>query len=101
MYKTSVRRSDQLYWRAMDLFRQAPPGETLASIMITAYAVEPARTEQLALYESVDVVADRIEDAMNAVNDRYGELTLVPASVSASKNPMKDKIPFGTLRYFE
>jgi DNA polymerase-4 len=101
MYKTPARRSDQLYLRAMDLFRMAPPGEVLASIMITAYAVEPARTEQLALYESEDVRADRIEDAMNAVNDRYGELTLVPASVAASKNPMKDKIPFGTLRYFE
>jgi DNA polymerase-4 len=101
MYKTAARRADQLYWRAMDLFRMAPSGGVLASIMITAYAVEPARTEQLALYESEDVRADRIEDAMNAVNDRYGELTLVPASVSASKNPMKDKIPFGTVRYFE
>jgi len=37
---------------------------------------------------------------MNAVNDKYGELTVVPATVARSKNPMKDKIPFGTVRYF-
>jgi nucleotidyltransferase/DNA polymerase involved in DNA repair len=101
MYKTPARRADQLYWRAMDLFALSPPGQVLASIMITAYEVERARTEQMALYESEDVRADRIEDAMNAVNDRYGELTLVPAAVAKSKNPMKDRIPFGTIRYFE
>jgi DNA polymerase-4 len=100
MYKTSVRRADQLYWRAMDLFRHSPSGEVLAGLSITAYEVESARTEQLFLYESEDARQERIEDAMNAVNDRYGELTLVPASVAKSKNPMKDKIPFGTVRYF-
>ena len=100
MYKTPVRRADQLYWRAMDLFRASPPGEVLAALAITSYAVEPARTEQLFLYEGDEARAERIEDAMNAVNDRYGELTLVPATVAKSKNPMKDKIPFGTVRYF-
>jgi DNA polymerase-4 len=100
MYKTAVRRADQLYWRAMDLFRDSPQGEVLAQLAITAYEVEPARTEQLFLYESEDARQERIEDAINAVNDRYGELTLLPASVAKSKNPMKDKIPFGTVRYF-
>jgi hypothetical protein len=85
----------------MDLFSRSPQGEVLASLVITAYQVEPARTEQLFLYESEDARAERIEDAMNAVNDRYGELMLVPASVAASKNPMADKIPFGTVRYFD
>jgi DNA polymerase-4 len=100
MYKTAVRRADQLYWRAMDLFRDSPRGEILSSIAITAYQVEPARTEQLFLYESEDARQDRIEDAINLVNDKYGELTLLPAAVAKSKNPMKDKIPFGTVRYF-
>ncbi len=100
MYKTAVRRADQLYWRAMDLYSRSPAGEIMSSLMITAYEVEPARREQLFLYESEDARAERVEDAMNTVNDRYGELTMVPASIWASKNPMKDKIPFGTTRYF-
>jgi DNA polymerase-4 len=100
MYKAAVRRADQLYWRAMDLFRDSPSGEVLASLAITAYQVEPARTEQLFLYESEDARQERIEDAINAVNDKYGELTVLPAAVAKSKNPMKDKIPFGTVRYF-
>ncbi|MDB5179019.1 MAG: Nucleotidyltransferase/DNA polymerase involved in repair [Patescibacteria group bacterium] len=101
MYRTPVRRADQLYQRALELFWRGPRGEVVASMAMTAYAVEPARTEQLALYESEDVRQDRIEDAMNIVNDRYGELTLVPAAVMKSKNPMPDKVPFGSVRYFD
>ncbi len=101
MYGVAVRRADQLYGRALELYSRSPAGEVLTSMAITAYALEPAHTEQLYLYESEDACADRIEDAMNAVNDRYGEQTLVPAAVVASKNPMKDKIPFGTIRYFD
>jgi DNA polymerase IV len=100
MYKVPVRRADQIYWRAMELFSHSPAGETLASIAMTAYQVEKARTEQLFLYESEDAIQERIEDAVNLVNDKYGELTVLPAAVMKSKNPMKDKIPFGTVRYF-
>jgi DNA polymerase-4 len=100
MYGLAVRRSDQLYKRAMELFGESPAGETLASLVITAYAVEPARTEQLCLYDSEDMRLDRIETALNYINNKYGELTIVPASVAKSKNPMNDKIPFGTVRYF-
>jgi hypothetical protein len=69
--------------------------------MITSYAVEPVRSDQLYLWQGEEARADRIEEAMNKVNDRYGELKLVPAAVMKSKNPMVDKIPFGTVRYFD
>jgi DNA polymerase IV len=101
MYQVAVRRADQLYHRAVELFGRSPAGAEMTSLYITAYALEPVRTEQLVLYESEDVRRDRIEDAMNEVNDRYGELTLVPAVVVKSKNPMRDKIPFGSVRYFD
>jgi DNA polymerase-4 len=101
MYKTAVRRADQIYWRVMELYSHSPAGETLSSIAITAYQVEQAQTEQLFLYESEDAIQERIEDAVNIVNDKYGELTVIPAAVMKSKNPMKDKIPFGTIRYFD
>jgi DNA polymerase-4 len=101
MYKTAVRRADQLYQRAMGLFALSPQDQVLASISITSYGLESVENYQLALYESEDVRADRIEAVVNEVNDRYGELTLVPAAVAKSQNPMRDKVPFGTVRYFD
>lgn len=99
MYKVAVRRADQLYHRALELFALAPEGAVVSSMYMTAYAVEPARTEQLTLYDSEDARLDRIDEAVNAVNDRYGELVVVPAAVAKSKNPMVDKVPFGSVRY--
>jgi DNA polymerase-4 len=100
MYHVAAWRADQLYARTLELYQRSPQGLTVSSMYMTAYAVEPARMDQLYLWDSEDARADRVEAAMNAVNDRYGEQQLLPAAVFASKNPMPDKIPFGSVRYF-
>ncbi len=100
MFTTYVHRADQIYNRALLLFQQSPPGCILSSIQMTAYELEPTR-DQPPLFESLDSKLDRVEEAMNDLNDRYGEATVIPAKILASKNPMKDKIPFGSIRYFQ
>ncbi len=104
MYQTSAHRADQLYGRALELYghaREQWPDRVVSSLAMTAYEVEPVKSDQLYLWESEDARQDRLEDAMNTLNDRYGELRVMPAAVMKSKNPMVDKIPFGTVRYFE
>ncbi len=101
MYHEAVRRGDQLYRRALDLFAQSPPGLEVTAMAMTAYAVEPYRASQLQLYDDQGEKKERLEDAINMLNDRYGELAVMPAGAWASRNPMKDKIPFGTIRYFD
>ncbi len=101
MYHEAVRRGDQLYRRALDLFAQSPPDLEVTAMAMTAYAVEPYRAHQLQLYDDQGPRQERLEDAINKLNDRYGELAVVPAGAWASRNPMKDKIPFGTIRYFD
>ena len=81
--------------------REQWPDRVVSSLAMTAYEVEPVKSDQLYLWESEDARQDRLEDAMNTLNDRYGELRVMPAAVMKSKNPMVDKIPFGTVRYFE
>jgi DNA polymerase-4 len=100
MCKTAVRRGDELYLRCLDLFNRSPQGQVVTSLMITGYSLEPVKSDQPNLFEDDHVKRERLEDAINQVNDRYGELMLAPATVVKSKNPMKDKIPFGSIRYF-
>jgi DNA polymerase-4 len=101
MYGTAARRGDQLYMRALQLYDESPQNTRVKHITMTAYAVEPCRHDQLTLYDDGHARQERIEDAINTVNNKYGERVLMPAAVLASKNEMKDKIPFGTIRYFE
>jgi len=104
MYRTSAHRADQLYGRALELYghaREQWPDQVVSSMVMTAYQLEPVKSDQLYLWESEDAKQDRIEAAMNTLNDRYGELRVMPAAVMKSRNPMTDKIPFGTVRYFQ
>lgn len=101
MWPIAVHRADQIQHRLLTLFSESPPGRVVSQLAVTAYGVEPARRSQPSLFEDHETRRDRIEQAMHTINDRYGELSMVPASALASKNPMKDKIPFGTIRYFD
>lgn len=100
MYATFAHRADQLYARAVDLFDRSRQGQVVSSLQMTAYALKPTQVDQLFLWDSLDAKLNRAEAAMNHLNDRYGEQTIVAAKVMASKNEMKDKIPFGSIRYF-
>ncbi len=101
MWQAPVRRADQIYQRTLELYHRSPPGYLVTALQITSYGLSPYQIEQPALFDDDNQKRERLEDALHAVNDRYGELTLTPAAVAMSKNPMKDKIPFGTVRYFD
>ncbi len=102
MWPAAVRRGDQLHQRAMELFLSGPQGLVVNGFDMSSYGLEPYRgNHQPTLFGDTQVQREHLEDAINAINDRYGELVVQPASVALSKNPMKDKIPFGTIRYFE
>jgi len=100
LYPTYAHRADQIYERALDLFSRSHRDEVVSSLQMSAYGLAPTQSDQLFLWDSLDAKLNRAEVALNDLNDRYGEDTIIPAKVLASKNPMKDKIPFGSIRYF-
>lgn len=101
MYATSAWTSWQLFGRIMELFGQSIPNETVTSLALTTYALEPSMQRQLHLDEKWFGRLDRLEQIMNDVNDKYGEMVLAPATAWKSRNRMPDKIPFGSVRYFD
>jgi len=89
----------EVYERALWLFQQSPPGLTVTQFNLTTYQLQNRRDEQLPLLQT-DIQRDqRIERALQAVNDRYGELTLTPARLLGAEDYVPDKIAFGSVRY--
>jgi DNA polymerase-4 len=101
LWATPTRRADQLYQRALELFEPSPTGQAITHFDLTSYGLEPLRSQQPSLFQDEHVRRERLQDALDTINDRFGELTVQPASVAMSKNPMKDKVPFGTVRWFD
>ena len=101
MWDQPASRADQLYRRACIIYDRSPKGLTIAHFSLTSYGLVPIPTDQPTLFDDEEIKRNRLEEAVHTLNDRYGELTVQPASVAMSKNPMKDKVPFGTVRYFD
>jgi DNA polymerase-4 len=100
MFKTTFFSNAEVYRRAMLLFNRRPQGTYIQEIGISCYALEPSNSNQLSLLEEVNREA-WLTEAVDRVNERYGEFTLTFATSLASREVVKQKIPFGTTRYFE
>ncbi len=88
-----------LFERTIWLFNQSPAGQTVLSFSLSTYLLEPRHHEQLHLYETLAQRDERVDQALQVVNDRYGDLTLIPARLIGTEGYVADKIAFGSTRY--
>lgn len=93
--------TQELTQRAFELFNQRPEGCGVKTLSINTYALEPASTPQLQLFETADRRRWRLTQQIDALNNRYGEFSVMQASMAGMEAQVADKIPFGSTRYFE
>jgi DNA polymerase-4 len=98
-FQTPFFSSRELHEKAMWLFEDSPPGQVVSQFTVTSYGLTNRAHEQLNLYETGRQRDERVERALQAVNDRYGELTLTPARLLGAAGYVPDKIAFGSVRY--
>ena len=67
---------------------------------VSCYKLEPSNISQLSLLEEVNKQA-WLTEAIDTINNQYGEFTVTYASSLSAKGRIKQKIPFGSTRYFE
>lgn len=100
MFKTPVYGGAEVYRRALLLFNDRPRGDYVRMMAISCYKLEPAATNQVSLLEEVNKEV-WLTEAMDTINHQYGEFTITYASTLKAKGLIKQKIPFGSTRYFE
>ena len=99
LWGAPTAKVSDLHERAKYLLGLAEPGRTVVQFSLTSYHLQPNPSEQLALYDSPLQRAGRVEDALQAVNDKYGELTMIPARMLGTEDYVPEKIAFGSARY--
>lgn len=80
--------------------RQAPDGAWPREIGVSCYALEPSSKSQLSLLEEVNREV-WLTEAVDRINEQFGEFTVTYVSSLEAKAIVKQKIPFGSIRYFE
>jgi DNA polymerase-4 len=100
MFKTPVFSGADVYRRVMLLFNHRPRGDWVRMMSVSCYKLEPSNIDQLSLLEEINRET-WLSEAIDTINHQYGEFTVTYASSLAAKGLIKQKIPFGSTRYFE
>jgi DNA polymerase-4 len=100
MFKTPAYTDTDVYRRALLLFNRRPKDDWVRMIAVSCYKLEPSNKSQLSLLEEVSKEV-WLTEAVDEINAQYGEFTITYASSLAAKGLIKQKIPFGSTRYFE
>jgi DNA polymerase-4 len=100
MFPTTFFSNAEVHRRAMLLFSQRPHHDYIREIGVTCYALEPSHQNQISLLDEVNREV-WLTEAVDRINQHYGEFTVTFANSYGSRGVVKQKIPFGTTRYFE
>lgn len=100
VFKTTFFSGAEIYRRAMLLFNRRPRDSKVREIGISCYNLSPSSRSQLSLLEEVNRET-WLTEAVDQINEMYGPATITFASSLGAKQFVKQKIPFGSTRYFD
>ena len=109
MFKSTFSSNAEVYRRATLLFNRRPVpdgsgrrphGDWVRMIAVSCYALEPSNMSQVSLLDEVNREV-WLTQAVDEINSQFGEFTVTYASSLNAKDVVRQKIPFGSTRYFE
>lgn len=109
MFKSTFFTNAEVYRRATLLFNRRPvpdgsgrwpQGDWVRMIAVSCYGLELSNMNQVSLLDEVNREV-WLTQAMDEINSQFGEFTITYANSLKSKDIIRQKIPFGSTRYFE
>jgi DNA polymerase-4 len=100
MFKSTFFTNAEVYRRALLLLNRRPTDHYPREIGVSCYALEPTDKSQLSLLEEFNKEI-WLTEAVDCINMQYGEFTITYANSLSSKEIVRQKIPFGSTKYFE
>lgn len=100
MFKSTFYTDQAVYERALYVFNHRPRELLITTMGVTCYQLTPSVRSQISILESVNK-EDWLTTAVDEVNERYGNFVISSANTMLTKKNLKQKIPFGSTKYFE
>ncbi len=96
--KSPIYSTQDIYIHAQKLMNQVTPPARVTNIGVTVYYLQPATPRQLGLFDDTRLDTRSLAYAADNINDRYGEFTLVPASMANMQDIILKRVAFGSIR---
>ena len=84
----------------MQLCAAAPQGKPVHSLSVSCYGLVKEPLQQLSLLEDVQKKHD-LTNALDAINERWGEFTITPATMMGMDDTILDRVAYGGVKELE
>ncbi len=106
-WHTSRHVSSDLY-TSTDIFKklqyvlnQQPERKIIINLAVGVFDLCPSAPTQLDLFDSEITKRNSLSDAMDKINDKYGEFIITPALMMGMGDTIVDRVPFGSTKDIE
>ena len=96
--KTDIYATQDIYRHAQRLLSQVQIPARVTNMGVTVYKLKRCSPEQLGLFDGTRLDTKPLARAADAVNDKYGEFTVVPATMANMQNVIIKRVAFGNVR---
>ncbi len=90
-----------IYRRAQYILDKSPFEKNIAKIAVSVYSLQSSDTSQMSLFDTSSEKLRSVSQAVDEINDRYGEFVVTPAIMMGMTDKVIDRISFGNVRELE
>jgi DNA polymerase-4 len=94
-FDTPVYTTRDIYIKAMRLLNTSGYTKLVRNLAVSVYDLIPSTDEQLELFSSP---THGVAEAMDKINDRWGEFVITPALIMGMDDIILDRIAFGGVK---
>lgn len=87
-----------LYTKTLLVFNQQPERKKVVKLSVSCYDLKSNKTIQESLFDTLDTKRGKVSTALDAINDKYGEFTIIPAIMMGMDDMVIDRIAFGAVK---
>lgn len=92
--------TQDLFTKAMWVFNQQPVRKIVSKLSVSCYDLESSKESQQSLFDEYDKRKE-IAQAIDKVNDKYGEFVITPALMMGMGDVILERIAFGAVKELE
>lgn len=93
-----IYSTQEIYVRVMHLLDMVEFPARVTHLNIAVFDVVPASPVQMGLFDGTRLDTRSLAKASDDINNRYGEFTVVPASMANMQDVIVKRVPFGSVR---
>ncbi|NTU73322.1 hypothetical protein HGB07_04100 [Candidatus Roizmanbacteria bacterium] len=95
---TPVFTTSDLYTKSLWVFNQQPEKKVVTKLAVSCFNLAPSRSSQTTLFDIDPDKKRNLSDALDRINDKYGEFVITPALMLGMDDLVLDRIAFGGVK---